>query len=210
MPSERSGLHADSVAIGVLVTTAFAPLPLEGILKALGNLGAPTWRPVAEVVVNAVERLIEERLLEASAAPSDGHAAARAPRLQPSARARERLPSLLRTLPLSSLSPDIVYRLKIMGLDLLDPETRAGQLRELTAHWQGLLALWQHAEERCPCAQASVRRWMGHNAALARMEIEWLASLSPQPEAPPPKRGEGYGAGFPGASAATSARQRAQ
>jgi hypothetical protein len=63
-----------------------------------------------------------------------------------------------------------------MGLDLLDHETRASQIKELVGYLQKVLALWETAQQRCPCSQPTVRRWMKHNVALARMEIDWLMS----------------------------------
>ncbi|MBV8651281.1 MAG: hypothetical protein JO255_07425 [Alphaproteobacteria bacterium] len=163
----------DAVSIGVLLVTAFAPLPVDGIQRALGRIGAPSWRPVEEVVSAAIERLLDRHWL-AFAPPVEAETIC----LVPTAAARARLPGLLKALPLSNAAPDIAYKLKIMGLDLLDREARRQQIEELSGHWQGVLALWQEAERDCPCVQPSVRQWMTHNARLARSEIDWLASIA--------------------------------
>jgi len=173
MRIERSFVEPDPVGLGVLLVTALAPLSLEAVVKALANLGAPSWRPVGEVVVGTVERLLERRLLAECGA-------AEAAALAPTAAARLRLPGMLLALPMSSPSPEVAYKLKVLGLDLLEGAMRAAQLRELSAHWHGVLALWQGAERRCPCTQPSVRRWMRHNVMLARMEIDWLAGIAAQ------------------------------
>ena len=80
-------------------------------------------------------------------------------------------------MPLSGASPDIGYKLKVMGLDLLEAGARERQLQALLAHWHDLATLWQDAEDRCPCRQPGVRGWIGHNLDLARSEIEWLVSV---------------------------------
>ena len=162
----------DPVSIGVLLVTAFAPLPVDGIQRALGGIGAPSWRPVDEVVAAAIERLLDRHWLAFAPAESETIC------LMPTTAARTRLPELLRALPLSNTSPDIAYKLKVMGLDLLDREARQRQIEALSGHWQGVLALWQEAERDCPCVQPSVRQWMAHNASRARLEIDWLASIA--------------------------------
>jgi hypothetical protein len=169
----RVTVPLDAVSIGVLLVTAFAPLPVDGIQHALGRIGAPSWRPVGEVVAAAIERLLDRHWL-AFAPPAEPDTIS----LMPTMVARARLPELLKALPLSNTSPDIAYKLKIMGLDLLDGEARQRQIDELSGHWQGVLALWQEAERDCPCVQPSVRQWMTHNARLARSEIDWLASIA--------------------------------
>ena len=173
MRIERGFLEPDPVGLGVLLVTSLSPLTLEEVVKALGHLGAPSWRPVGEVVVGTVERLIERRLIAPCGAPGTEA-------LAPTAAARLRLPGMLRALPMSSPSPDVAYKLKLMGLDLLEGAMRTAQLRELIGHWRGMLALWEGAERRCPCTQPSVRRWMRHNVLLARMEIDWLAGIALQ------------------------------
>jgi len=173
MRIERGFLEPDPVGLGVLLVTAETPLSLEGVVKALGHLGAPSWQPVGEVVVGTVERLLERRLMTALGRGD-------AERLGPTTAARLRLPGMLRALPMSSPSPDMAYKLKLLGLDLLEGEMRRAQLRELIGHWRGMLSLWQVAERRCPCTRPSVRRWMRHNVTLARMEIDWLAAIASQ------------------------------
>jgi hypothetical protein len=163
----------DVVSIGILVVTAFAPLPVDGIQHALSKIGAPSWRPVGEVIASAIERLLDRQWL-AIAPQRDRDAMC----LTPTQTARVRLPELLKALPLSNSSPDIAYKLKVMGLDLLDRDARRRQIEELAGHWRGVLALWQDAERDCPCVQPSVRHWMTHNAWLARSEIDWLASIA--------------------------------
>ena len=64
-------LPKDAVSAGVLMVTTMTPLAVEGILRALTHVGAPTWRPVADVVVDAVNRLRESGLLT-DAPPRDG------------------------------------------------------------------------------------------------------------------------------------------
>ena len=164
-------LPADMVSVGVLLATTFMPLPMEGIAVALRHLGGPCWQPVEEVVATAVERLLDQGWLEASAT-EDGET-----RLAPSPAARERLPILIEALPLSPSSPDLPYRLKVMALDLLEDPGRARLLRLLLDHWEGRLRFWQDAQLRCPCGERSVRRLMQRNLALARSEIDWLAAV---------------------------------
>lgn len=169
----RITVPLDVVSLGVLVVTGLSPLPVEDILHAMRQIGAPSWRPVGEVVTIAIERLLERHWLEI-ASPPDHDAMC----LGPSEAARCRLPDLLAALPLSASALDITYKLKLMGLDLLDRDARRQQLEELAGHWRGVLALWQRAERNCPCVGMSVRRLMAHNATLARSEIEWLASIA--------------------------------
>ena len=165
-------LPDDPVSIGVLVVTAFGPLTMAGILGALAHVGAPSWRPVDDVVADAVDRLRQQGLLEPVSSRRG------AARFVPAARVKSSLPALLDRLSLSGAAPDIGYKLKVMGLDLLDPVPRAKQLEALVTYWRGVAAGWQEAEDRCPCTQASVRGWMTHNLKLARSEIDWLMSMS--------------------------------
>ena len=146
----------------------------------MSHIGAPSWRPVGEVVATAIERLLDRQWLAiAPLANRDAMC------LTPTAAARRRLPELLKALPLSNSSPDIAYKLKIMGLDLLDRDARRRQIEELAGHWRGVLQLWQGAERDCPCTQPSVRHWMTRNAMLARSEIDWLMSISGEGGVPP-------------------------
>jgi len=166
-----SARPSDPVSIGVLVVTAMGPLSMDGILGALAHIGAPTWQPVGEVIVEAVDRLHRQRLLDAAAGD-------RGDLFAPSAVARAALPKLLDALPLAGASPDIAYKLKVMGLDLLEPAERARQIEALVGHWRGLAHLWQSAEDHCPCTQPSVRAWMKHNLNLARSEVDWLGAMA--------------------------------
>ncbi|HTG19386.1 MAG TPA: hypothetical protein VK681_05035 [Reyranella sp.] len=172
METDRQDLlPKDAVSVGVLTVTAMNPLATEGILRALVHIGAPSWRPVGDVVVGAIDGLRDIGLL-AVAAPGDRGGA----RLAPTARGRAVLPDLLYVLPLSGTSPDIGYKLKVMGLDVLEAAARERQLRALLDHWRDVATMWQDAEHRCPCRQPSVRGWMQHNIDLARSEIEWLTA----------------------------------
>ncbi|HYC15552.1 MAG TPA: hypothetical protein VEC75_14975 [Stellaceae bacterium] len=167
MTRTHISLPSNPVGIGVLVVTAMEPLPIEGIFGALIHLGAPSWRPLDEVIERTVDCLCRQGLLEGV---SD--------RFAPSAVARAALPEALETLPLDGASSDICYKLKVMGLDLLEPRERARQLQALVGHWRRTAELWQIAEDRCPCAQPSVRGWMRHNLDLARRELDWLGSMA--------------------------------
>ncbi len=168
----RLVLPSDTVSVGVLVVTSYGALGIDGILTALGQIGAPSWQPVDEVVASSVERLLDRGLVELLTS-SDGQELCFA--ATPAARAR--LPDLLEALPLSRSAPDIGYKLKMMSLDLLDGTARERQLAGLVEHWRDLLALWKEAEAHCPCVQPMVRHWMRRNALLARSEIEWLTSV---------------------------------
>lgn len=164
-------LPNDAVSIGILIATAAGSLTREQVLQALARIGAPSWRPLDDVVAGSLDRLYRDGLLEVTASKSPGRA------FVPTALARARLPELLYALPLSGASPDIGYKLKVMGLDLLEAGARERQLQALLAHWHDLATLWQDAEDRCPCRQPGVRGWIGHNLDLARSEIEWLVSV---------------------------------
>jgi Putative AphA-like transcriptional regulator len=177
----------DAVSVGILVVTGFSPLPVDGILRALSHIGAPSWRPVGEVVTTAIERLLDRNWLVIAPSMNEAEVA-----LTPSEAARGRLPDLLAALPLSASAPDIAYKLKIIGLDLLDRHARRRQIEELAGHWRGVLAQWQDAARNCPCVQHSARQWMAHSAMLARSEVEWLTSIAGESggasAAPPPPR----------------------
>lgn len=172
MQTDRpTALPSDAVSIGVLIVTAIAPLTLDEVVRALGHIGAPSWRPLGDVVVGAVQRLRELGLISVKASegrPGD--------RLAPSDWGRAVLPDLLYALPLSAASPDPGYKLKVVGLDVLDVTARERQRQALLDHWHGLAMQWQEAEARCPCRQPSVQGWMRHNIDLARSEIEWLSA----------------------------------
>lgn len=168
----RLVLPSDTVSVGVLVVTSYGPLGIDGILMALGQIGAPSWQPVDEVVASSVERLLDRGLVELMTS-DDGQDLCFAATLA----ARARLPDLLEALPLSRSAPDIGYKLKVMSLDLLEGAARERQVAGLVDHWHDLLALWKEAEAHCPCVQPMVRHWMRHNMLLARSEIEWLNSV---------------------------------
>lgn len=130
---------------------------LDGIVKALTNLGAPSWRPVTDVVAGAIDRLVGQNLIAPLTSPSESPVHETSVRLAPTPAGWRRLPSLLRVLPLPAYGSDITYRLKVMGLDLLGRQDREYQISELAGHWQRVLALWERAQERRPCMQPSVR-----------------------------------------------------
>lgn len=164
-------LPNDAVSVGILIVTATAPLAIEEVVRVLSHIGAPSWRPLGDVVVGAVQRLREVGLLGATAAaPWSGE------RLAPTDWGRAVLPDLLYALPLSDAAPDSGYKLKVVGLDVLDAAARERQLQALLTHWRGLAMQWQEAEVRCPCRQPSVRGWMRHNIDLAHSEIAWLTA----------------------------------
>jgi hypothetical protein len=172
METGRPGiLPNDAVSVGILVVAAMSPLTTEGILRALAHIGAPSWRPVGDVVVGIVTRLREHDLLKIAA--SEGR---EGDRLAPTAWGRAVLPELLYALPMSGTALDVGYKLKVMGLDVLDAAARGRQLRALLDHWREVATMWQDAEDRCPCREPSVRGWIQHNIDLARSEIEWLTS----------------------------------
>lgn len=172
METGRNGiLPNDAVSVGILVAVAMGPLTIDGILRALAHIGAPSWRPVGDVVVGVVIRLREHGLLEVSALESP-----EGDKLAPTAWGRAVLPALLYALPMSGTAPDVGYKLKVMGLDVLDVSARERQLRSLLDHWRDVATMWQRAEDRCPCREPSVRGWMQHNIDLAHSEIEWLTS----------------------------------
>ena len=52
------GMQVGTVGVSVLLVTAFGPLPIDDLLKALTHVGAPSWQPVGEVVIASVERLL--------------------------------------------------------------------------------------------------------------------------------------------------------
>ncbi|MBS0220776.1 MAG: hypothetical protein JSR91_08540 [Proteobacteria bacterium] len=164
----RDLLPSDAVSVGVLMVTAMTPLAIAGIVRALTHVGAPSWRPVGDVVVEAVGRLRGIGLLAPSRERDDT--------LGPTGRGRAVLPELLYALPLSGTFPDIGYKLKVMGLDVLEGAARERQHQALLDHWREATSLWQDAEDRCPCRQPSVRSWMRHNIDLARSEIAWLTA----------------------------------
>src|SRR5262249_20256264 len=93
-------LPNNPVGIGVLVLTAMEPLSIQGIFGALFHLGAPSWRPLDDVVARTVDCLCRQGLLEGI---SD--------RFAPSALARAALPEALEALPLDGASTDICYKL---------------------------------------------------------------------------------------------------
>jgi Putative AphA-like transcriptional regulator len=163
----RHLLPTDAVSIGILTVTAMAPLPRAAILRTLMQIGAPTWRPLGDVVAGAIETLRDDDLL----APTIGDDA-----LAPTPWGRTVLPDLLHALPLSGTAPEIGYKLRVMALDVLEADARARQLDALLDHWRDVAALWEDAERRCPCPQPSVRGWMKHNLDLARSEIDWLTA----------------------------------
>lgn len=162
-------LPNDAVSVGILVVAAMSPLTMEGILRALAHIGAPSWRPVGDVVVGGITRLREHGLLKIAAPESrEGD------KLVLTMWGRAILPELLYALPLSGAALDVGYKLKVMGLDVLDAAARERQLVALLDHWREVATMWQDAEHRCPCQEPSVRGWMQHNIDLARSEIEWL------------------------------------
>jgi len=165
------GLPSNPVSVGVLIVTAMAPLPMDGILDALIHVGAPSWRPVEEVVAGTVDRLCRQGLLEVIFDHQVG-------RFAPSAVARATLPKVLDALPLAGASSDISYKLRVMGLDVLEPPERAKQLEALVGYWRRVADFWKTAQDRCPCTQPSVRGWMKHNLSLARSEVDWLGSMA--------------------------------
>lgn len=172
METGRPGiLPNDAVSVGVLVVAAMSPLTVEGILRALAHIGAPSWRPVGDVVVGVVMKLREHGLLNIAAPETQ-----EGDKLAPTAWGRTVLPELLYALPMSGTALDVGYKLKVMGLDVLDAASRERQLRALLDHWRDVATMWQDAEDRCPCRERSVRGWMQHNINLARSEIEWLTS----------------------------------
>lgn len=172
METDRpSMLPNDAVSVGVLLVAAMRPLAMEGILRALAHIGAPSWRPVGDVVVGVVDRLQEHGLLKIAAPESrEGD------KLMLTVWGRAVLPELLYALPMSGTALDVGYKLKVMGLDVLDAAARDRQLRALLDHWREVATMWRDAEHRCPCQEPSVRGWMQHNIDLARSEIEWLTS----------------------------------
>lgn len=167
MGADRQGLSPnDAVSVGVLMVTAMTPLAIDGIIRALTHVGAPSWRPLGDVVVEAVDRLRKIGLLALSQERDET--------LGPTVQGRAVLSELLYALPLSGTFPDIGYKLKVMGLDVLEGAARERQHQALLDHWRETTSLWQDAEDRCPCRQPSVRSWMRHNIDLARSEIAWL------------------------------------
>ncbi|WP_395713628.1 hypothetical protein [Reyranella sp.] len=171
MATDRQGtVPSDAVSVGVLVVAAMDPLTMDGITRALTHIGAPSWRPLGDVVVGVIHRLCDVGLLENVTAGRESD------RFATTKQGRALLPELLYALPLSGASPDAGYKLKVVGLDVLDAAARERQLQALLGHWRELASLWQEAEHRCPCRQASVRGWMQHNLDLARSEIEWLTA----------------------------------
>jgi hypothetical protein len=172
MATDRLGtLPNDAVSVGVLVVTAMNPLAIDAVIRALTHIGAPSWRPLGDVVVGVVHRLCDAGLLDNTTAEGrEGD------RFSPTEWGRAVLPGLLYALPLSGASPDAGYKLKVVGLDVLDATARERQLQALLDHWRDLAAQWRQAEHHCPCRQPSVRCWMQHNIDLARSEIEWLTT----------------------------------
>jgi hypothetical protein len=172
MATDRRGLLPnDAVSVGVLVVTAMNPLSTEGVIRALTHIGAPSWRPLGDVVVGVIHRLCAAGLLDSTTTGGrDGE------RLAPTAWGRTVLPELMYALPLSGASPDAGYKLKVVGLDVLDAAARERQLQALLDHWRDLAVQWREAEHHCPCRRPSVRFWMQHNIDLARSEIEWLTT----------------------------------
>ncbi len=170
-PDRYGPLPHDAVSVGVLVVAAMNPLTMDGIVRALSQIGAPSWRPLGDVVVGVVHRLREIGLLRSVTAESgDGD------KLTTTDWGRAVLPELLYGLPMSGAAPDAGYKLKVVGLDVLDVPARERQLQALLDHWRHLATQWQEAEHHCPCRQASVRCWMQHNIDLAHSEIEWLTA----------------------------------